>query len=293
SRHTAGIDDVIDEIISLESSYNDEMLNYMSVDGGLQLPSTLPVAGNLLEIYSSPGLQDPTVPVSNSCPADLPNIKTELSENEAKALMKERQKKDNHNLRREPRSPGSQPPCSFSARREMRWNKGTILKASVDYIRKLQKEQQRSREMELRQRKLEQANRSLQLRVQELEMQAQLHGLPLTSPAGLLPLGGAGEGAKPEGPGPPSFLGGPSCAPDPASSAACLLDLAFPSEELGEAGLGFPLGLGGDGGLEDILMEDGGPLSPLGASDPLLSSLSPGASKGSSRRSSFSMEEDS
>ncbi|XP_050783215.1 transcription factor E3 isoform X2 [Gopherus flavomarginatus] len=92
------IDDVIDEIISLESSYNDEMLNYMSVDGGLQLPSTLPVAGNLLEIYSSPGLTDPTVPVSNSCPADLPNIKTELSENEAKALMKERQKKDNHNL---------------------------------------------------------------------------------------------------------------------------------------------------------------------------------------------------
>uniref|UniRef100_A0A8C3XNS6 Transcription factor binding to IGHM enhancer 3 n=1 Tax=Chelydra serpentina TaxID=8475 RepID=A0A8C3XNS6_CHESE len=213
---------------------------------------------------------------SSVCPADtLPSFL--VTENEAKALMKERQKKDNHNLRREPRSPGSQPPCSFSARREMRWNKGTILKASVDYIRKLQKEQQRSREMELRQRKLEQANRSLQLRVQELEMQAQLHGLPLTSPAGLLPLGGAGEGAKPEGPGPPSFLGGPSCAPDPASSAACLLDLAFPSEELGE----------------DILMEDGGPLSPLGASDPLLSSLSPGASKGSSRRSSFSMEEDS
>lgn len=48
----------------------------------------------------------------------------------------------------------------------MRWNKGTILKASVDYIRKLQKEQQRSKEMEIRQRKLEQANRSLQLRVQ-------------------------------------------------------------------------------------------------------------------------------
>ncbi|CAM4673628.1 unnamed protein product [Lepidochelys olivacea] len=293
------IDDVIDEIISLESSYNDEMLNYMSVDGGLQLPSTLPVGGNLLEIYSSPGLPDSTVPVSNSCPADLPNIKTELSENEAKALMKERQKKDNHNLIERRRrfnindrikELGTLIPKSNDP--EMRWNKGTILKASVDYIRKLQKEQQRAKEMELRQRKLEQANRSLQLRVQELEMQAQLHGLPLTSPAGLLPLGGTGEGAKPKGPGPPPFLGGPSCAPDPAS-AACLLDLAFSSEELGEAGLGFPLGLGADGGLEDILMEDGGPLSPLGASDPLLSSLSPGASKGSSRRSSFSMEEDS
>jgi len=48
----------------------------------------------------------------------------------------------------------------------MRWNKGTILKASVDYIRKLQKEQQRAKEMEMRQKKLEHANRSLLLRIQ-------------------------------------------------------------------------------------------------------------------------------
>lgn len=48
----------------------------------------------------------------------------------------------------------------------MRWNKGTILKASVDYIRKLQKEQQRVREMEERQRKLENANHLLLLRIQ-------------------------------------------------------------------------------------------------------------------------------
>lgn len=51
----------------------------------------------------------------------------------------------------------------------MRWNKGTILKASVDYIRKLQKEQQRSKDLESRQRSLEQANRSLQLRIQVWE----------------------------------------------------------------------------------------------------------------------------
>lgn len=56
-----------------------------------------------------------------------------------------------------------------NAGREMRWNKGTILKASVDYIRKLQKETQRSRELELHQQRLEQANRSLQLRVQVWE----------------------------------------------------------------------------------------------------------------------------
>lgn len=48
----------------------------------------------------------------------------------------------------------------------MRWNKGTILKASVDYIRKLQREQQRAKELECRQRKLEHANRHLMLRIQ-------------------------------------------------------------------------------------------------------------------------------
>lgn len=50
--------------------------------------------------------------------------------------------------------------------REMRWNKGTILKASVDYIRKLQKEQHRAKDIEMRQKKLEQANHSLMLRIQ-------------------------------------------------------------------------------------------------------------------------------
>ncbi|KAH0628890.1 hypothetical protein JD844_010510 [Phrynosoma platyrhinos] len=261
------IDDVIDEIISLESSYNDY--------SGLQMPSTLPVSGNLLDVYSNQGMMEPVVTVSNSCPADLPNIKREMSENEAKAFLKERQKKDNHNLIERRRrfnindrikELGTLIPKSNDP--EMRWNKGTILKASVDYIRKLQKEQQRSKEMEIRQRKLEQANRSLQLRVQELELQVQMHGLPLTSTQGLLT----------------QSLGG-----DAAPPFADTLDLPFSAEELG---LGLALGSDG-GGLQDVLMDDGTALSPLGASDPLLSSVSPGASKGSSRRSSFSMEDDS
>uniref|UniRef100_A0A8D0E1Q1 Transcription factor binding to IGHM enhancer 3 n=2 Tax=Salvator merianae TaxID=96440 RepID=A0A8D0E1Q1_SALMN len=264
------IDDVIDEIISLESSYNDEMLNY----GGLQMPSTLPVSGNLLDVYNQ-GMIEPAATVSNSCPADLPNIKREMSENEAKAFLKERQKKDNHNLIERRRrfnindrikELGTLIPKSNDP--EMRWNKGTILKASVDYIRKLQKEQQRSKEMEIRQRKLEQTNRSLQLRVQELELQVQMHGLPLTSTQGLLP----------------QPLGG-----DPVPPFAESQDLPFSAQELG---LGLVLGSEG-GGLQDVLMDDWTSLSPLGASDPLLSSVSPGASKGSSRRSSFSMEDES
>lgn len=52
----------------------------------------------------------------------------------------------------------------------MRWNKGTILKASVDYIKKLQREQQRAKELESRQKRLEHTNRHLMLRIQVRKM---------------------------------------------------------------------------------------------------------------------------
>lgn len=35
--------------------------------------------GNLLDVYHSPGMAAPTLTVSNSCPADLPKVKRELS----------------------------------------------------------------------------------------------------------------------------------------------------------------------------------------------------------------------
>ncbi|KAF6091653.1 transcription factor binding to IGHM enhancer 3 [Phyllostomus discolor] len=296
------IDDVIDEIISLESSYNDEMLSYLpGGTAGLQLPSTLPVSGNLLDVYSSQGVATSTITVSNSCPAELPNIKREISV--------ERRRRFNINDRI--KELGTLIPKSSDP--EMRWNKGTILKASVDYIRKLQKEQQRSKDLESRQRSLEQANRSLQLRIQELELQAQIHGLPVPPSPGLVPLAttSASDNLKPEQldveeegrPGVATFHagGGPDQGaphqqpPVPPSDA--LLDLHFPSDHLGDLGDPFHLG------LTDILMEEeegvlgglpGDALSPLrAASDPLLSSVSPAVSKASSRRSSFSMEDES
>nr|XP_021514285.1 transcription factor E3 isoform X2 [Meriones unguiculatus] len=279
----------------------------------------LPVSGNLLDVYSNQGVTTPAITVSNSCPAELPNIKREISETEAKALLKERQKKDNHNLIERRRrfnindrikELGTLIPKSNDP--EMRWNKGTILKASVDYIRKLQKEQQRSKDLESRQRSLEQANRSLQLRIQELELQAQIHGLPVPPTPGLLSLATSSisdslkaEQLDIEEEGRPSTTafhvsGGhtPKNAPQqpPAPPSDALLDLHFPSDHLGDLGDPFHLG------LEDILMEEegvvgglsGGALSPLrAASDPLLSSVSPAVSKASSRRSSFSMEEES
>ncbi|XP_014117682.1 PREDICTED: transcription factor E3 [Pseudopodoces humilis] len=261
------IDDVIDEIISLESSYED-LLSFGPAEPPLPLPSTLPAPGPLLEVFSPPQGG------SSSCPAELPRVKAEISETEAKALLKERQKKDNHNLIERRRrfnindrikELGTLIPKSSDP--EMRWNKGTILKASVDYIRKLQKETQRARELELQQQRLEQANRGLRMRLQELELQAQIHGLPLSPPMA--------EGGSEEVPGGPQFPpGGPPVPP-------ALLELPL--------GLGLPLG-GPEGGFEDILMDEGGGLSPLGPPGALLAS--PGPSRASSPRSSLSMEDE-
>ncbi|XP_017574931.2 transcription factor E3a isoform X3 [Pygocentrus nattereri] len=312
------IEDVIDDIISLESSLNDECMTL--IDCGLQLPSTLPVSGNLLDVYSSAGMAMPTITVSNSCPANLHNVKRELTDAETKAIIKERQKKDNHNLIERRRrfnindrikELGELVPKS-SDPSEMRWNKGTILKASVDYIRKLQKEQQRSKEMELRQKKLEHANRTLLIRIQELEMQARVHGVQgsdatlmqqqqqqqitsLDSSNGplsktILTLGGPGLNPTTTS----TLLSPPPSASPVARAMTIPLDFGTLSfGELDDPGSSmFNSALMGDMGLGDILMDDGGALSPVGGADPLLSSVSPGASKTSSRRSSFSMEED-
>ncbi|XP_053091899.1 transcription factor E3a isoform X3 [Pangasianodon hypophthalmus] len=326
------IDGVIDDIISLESSLNDEFMTL--IDTGLQLPNTLPVSGNLLDVYSSAGMTTPTITVSNSCPANLQNVKTELTVGasqtsperhslklssyhaEAKALIKERQKKDNHNLIERRRrfnindrikELGELVPKSSDP--EMRWNKGTILKASVDYIRKLQKEQQRAKEMEQRQKKLEHTNRALLLRIQELEMQARLHGLApsqvsdsiVTQQQQQQQLTSVQSSAEPVSKT-LLTLGGPTVnhthvssllSPPPSASpvgGAMTVPLDLGTLTFGElddhASSMFSPGLmAGEMGLGDILMDDGG-------ADPLLSSVSPGASKTSSRRSSFSMEED-
>ncbi|MEQ2168671.1 hypothetical protein GOODEAATRI_017209 [Goodea atripinnis] len=194
----------------------------------------------------------------------------------------------------------------------MRWNKGTILKASVDYIRKLQKEQQRTKDIEMRQKKLEQANHILMLRIQ-----AQHHGLPASNniPPGLssdvslrhqqatphsgqslpmntgaastLNLSNLGAVAQPL---PASFLSPPS-SDSPAgvtiSSPLDLGSLSFAELDDPTASALYP-----DVGLGDILMDDGCTMSPERMAEPLFSPLSPGASKTSSRRSSLEMDED-
>uniref|UniRef100_A0A8C8WJR3 Transcription factor EC n=1 Tax=Panthera leo TaxID=9689 RepID=A0A8C8WJR3_PANLE len=132
------------------------------------------LSGSILDVYSGDqGISPVNMGLTSaSCPSSLP-MKREITETDTRALAKERQKKDNHNLIERRRryninyrikELGTLIPKSNDP--DTRWNKGTILKASVEYIKWLQKEQQRARELEHRQKKLEQANRRLLLRIQ-------------------------------------------------------------------------------------------------------------------------------
>lgn len=109
------------------------------------------------------------------------------------ALAKDRQKKDNHNMIERRRRfnindrikelgtllPKTNDPF-YEVIRDVRPNKGTILKSSVDYIKCLRDEVNRLKQSEQRRKQIELHNRKLMLRIQELERLARLHGLPLS-----------------------------------------------------------------------------------------------------------------
>uniref|UniRef100_W5KIZ0 Transcription factor EB n=1 Tax=Astyanax mexicanus TaxID=7994 RepID=W5KIZ0_ASTMX len=277
----------------------------------------LPLSSSHLDVYTGPGMAGPTIAMtSNSCPANLA-IKREISDAEARAMAKERQKKDNHNLIERRRrfnindrikELGTMIPKTNDL--DVRWNKGTILRASVEYIKRMQKDVQRTREVENNFKRMEVANKQLWLRIQELEMQARLHGLPSTSPSGL---GNNMEMMNPfvkqeslpplpqhlhPQPPPLQYSAVGSTQPFDFAHSLDLCDGGMPggySDGLGC--LGDLSSLGGGGGcgsqmgkkndMSYMLMEA---LSPLGG-DPLLSAMSPEASVDSSRRSSFSIDD--
>eukprot|EP00062_Callorhinchus_milii_P009837 gi/632954071/ref/XP_007892767.1/ PREDICTED: transcription factor EC isoform X1 [Callorhinchus milii] len=302
ANHENEMDEVIDDIISLESScFNDDNLSCM--EPSHLIPNTMPMSSSILDVYGGDqGMTANNIGLTgNSCSPNH-SVKREITgahsgNVESRALVKERQKKDNHNLIERRRrfninyrikELGTLIPKSNDP--DMRWNKGTILKASVEYIKWLQKEQHRVRELENRQKKLEQANRRLVLRIQELEMQARAHGLPTMTP-GLSTAELAMHLIKHESyreESSPDFL-------QQTTLPQMLSDLSEGSSSFSDplshfTDLSFSAALKPEQRLDDLLMDD--TLSPLGV-DPLLSAQSPNASKGgSSRRSSFSTDDD-
>uniref|UniRef100_A0A3Q3AQZ0 Transcription factor EB n=1 Tax=Kryptolebias marmoratus TaxID=37003 RepID=A0A3Q3AQZ0_KRYMA len=272
SSHEKEMDEVIDNIMSMQSSY-DDIQTYVDA---VQMPNTLPLSSSHLDVYTGPGMKGPAIATtSNSCPANL-TIKRELSDAEARALAKERLKKDNHNLIERRRrfnindrikELGTMIPKTNDL--DVRWNKGTILRASVEYIKRMQKDVQRSREVENNFKRMEMANKQLLLRIQVTHPQAhhqhqhQHQHLPHNQ------------------------------AHSQPFDFAQSLDLCdgIPGFSDGMSGLGDLGGLDVQarrGELGFLMMDE--PLSPI-SGDPLLSAMSPEASVDSSRRSSFSIED--
>ncbi|XP_029681323.1 transcription factor EC isoform X6 [Takifugu rubripes] len=292
--------------------------------------SEVSLSGSMLDVYG--GEQGMNAAKGGMSPTSNPSkltVKREYTEHDTRVIAKERQKKDNHNLIERRRryninyrikELGTLIPKSNDP--DMRWNKGTILKASVEYIRWLQKEQQHARELESRQKKLEQANRRLLLRIQvlepdtELEIQARAHGLPnMATALGTMELSShllkqqqqqqqlSPQAQQPQQP--PLYQEDPnseylqrivaagvsnlpaaSGAQDHVTGADSCTTFSDPLSHFTDF---FSSTLKEEHRLDEILMDD--PLSPFGA-DPLLSAGSPGAaSKDSSRRTSFSSAE--
>ncbi|XP_070997194.1 transcription factor EC-like [Oncorhynchus clarkii lewisi] len=313
------MDAVIDDLISLESGFNDRGLDCM--DPSIIMQNNV-LSSSMLDIYGGePGMT--TAPHGRMTPTSRPTmlttVKREVTEHETRVMAKERQKKDNHNLIERRRryninyrikELGTMIPKSNDP--DMRWNKGTILKASVEYIKWLQKEQQHARELENRQKKMEQANRRLLLRIQELEIQARAHGLPSMATAlGTVELSShlLKQQKQQQQPLAPQSLQGlqpplyqeelngeylqrtsmPAMVTGVTDQGQGVVDDSTTfSDPLSHFTDFFSSTLKEEQRLDEILMDN--PLSPFGT-DPLLSAGSPDASKDSSHRSSFSSDD--
>ncbi|XP_031794716.1 transcription factor EC isoform X2 [Sarcophilus harrisii] len=254
------------------------------------------LSGSILDVYNGDqGISPVNMGLTNaSCPGSLP-VKRETPETDTRALAKERQKKDNHNLIERRRryninyrikELGTLIPKSNDP--DMRWNKGTILKASVEYIKWLQKEQQRARELEHRQKKLELVNRQLLLRIQELEIQAQAHGLPIISSHSAIDLAAHTTNHHTYTEDKSGDYSQELTLAEGSRSDLCDGSMAFSYPLSHFTDLSFSAALKEEQRLDPILLDDS--ISPFGT-DPLLSATSPTVSKESSRRSSFSTDD--
>nr|XP_053631091.1 microphthalmia-associated transcription factor-like isoform X6 [Cherax quadricarinatus] len=189
---TEQVEDVIDEILNLEEGLDaaDSLKTYdhqASTVPPAQLNSSVP--GSICDLLGLNGYMGKT---SNSCPSDVAQVKSEppVNDQQMVAFIKDRQKKDNHNMIERRRRfnindrikelatllPKSNEPY-FELVRDLRHNKGQILKASVDYIRRLKLDIEYNKEVEAKRRALEQQNRQLHLRIQELETKLRTNGI--------------------------------------------------------------------------------------------------------------------
>nr|CAD7575649.1 unnamed protein product [Timema californicum] len=195
-------EEFLEDILSFEaSSFASDNLKIGDPSHDLSSENQVGTTSSLFEQFISYG-GNGINKTSNSCPPDLPQLKHEplhINDIELHALAKDRQKKDNHNMTVELNTTSALANYATEAGqnivnkvdrflvirftryyeivRDVRPNKGTILKSSVDYIKVLKHDVHRMKQVEARQKQLEFQNRRLLLRVQELELQAKANGL--------------------------------------------------------------------------------------------------------------------
>nr|XP_039258925.1 transcription factor E3-like [Styela clava] len=174
------MDDIIDDIVSLESSLGDRNLS-----------TTLPtIDQSTLQTFAVSSAQKLAVydqnKTSSSCPPEIIPKQEFLDDDPRATYMQDRVKKDNHNrIERRRRynindrikELGTLVPRNNDP--DMRWNKGSILKASVDYMRDLQNRVSRAEKVERNQGQMQNTNRRLMLRIQELEMLVKSKGMDI------------------------------------------------------------------------------------------------------------------
>nr|CAB3263852.1 MITF transcription factor [Phallusia mammillata] len=180
---TDSVNEIVDDIVSIESSMGDEHFRYD------RTANTLPtISPNQLDTFALGASQNLGVVRKEQTSSSYPLVKRELTDDEIRHFTKDRIKKDNHNIIERRRrynindrikELGHMVPKSLDP--DVRWNKGSILKAAVDYIHSLKNEQARSRQVEQRAKQMENMNKKLLLRVQELEMMVQQSGIPVSS----------------------------------------------------------------------------------------------------------------
>uniref|UniRef100_A0A646QCR7 Transcription factor EC n=1 Tax=Hemiscolopendra marginata TaxID=943146 RepID=A0A646QCR7_9MYRI len=185
------MDDLL-EFINFDSGMDTDSVSVLEASAIGALPSTVPNNMGLLDLFVTANSKS-----SSSCPADLPPDSTDMmpcvTDCDLRALAKDRQKKDNHNMIERRRrfnindrikELGTLLPKTneqyYDIVRDVRQNKGTILRASVEFIRRLKRDAEKVKQIEERHKQLEQLNRKLLLRIQELELLVQQHGIPLS-----------------------------------------------------------------------------------------------------------------
>eukprot|EP00066_Takifugu_rubripes_P029772 XP_011619038.1 PREDICTED: transcription factor EC-like isoform X1 [Takifugu rubripes] len=91
------MDEVIDDLISLESGFNDGGLDCM--EPNIIMQNNVSLSGSMLDVYG--GEQGMNAAKGGMSPTSNPSkltVKREYTEHDTRVIAKERQKKDNHNL---------------------------------------------------------------------------------------------------------------------------------------------------------------------------------------------------